>query len=683
MSRQEQMSEVDTHNASEALHDSQERYRILFDLAPIAVYSCDVSGVVREYNNRAAELWGRKPKPGDTDERFCGSFKMYRPDGSFMPHEQCPMGDVLSGKIPAMRDGEVHIERPDGSRVIVIVNIAPLLGDQGEITGAINCFYNVTERKQAEQTLRASEERYRHLYESIDEGFCIIQMVFDASNMPMDYVFLEVNPSFEKQSGIVNASGRSMRAIASHHEEHWFDLFGQIALTGESRRFEYPAAELHRWYEGYAYRVGAAHERKVGIIFNDITERKRTEAQMRHLNDELEVRVAERTEELTRSQKQLRAMAAELNVTEQRERQRLATDLHDYLGQLLALSQIKLGQAKQQPLQPPVAKIIAELQEATGKALTYTRTLISQLTPPVLHEFGLPMALHWLTEHMQQQDLSVSLQLKTKIPTLPEDHALLLFQSIRELLINCVKHAGTHEATLTLEEVDGSLYVYISDQGAGFDPLTPASKNEYSLASGFGLLSVRERMLSLGGLFELESSPGHGTTATLVLPLGDCTVESSFTAGHGSIIKETKGQAHNRGQAPEVTMAPKVRVLVADDHAMVRQGLCSVLKQYSDIEVVGEAANGEEALALADSLQPDVVLMDVTMPKLDGIEATRLVTRTHPGVVVIGLSVHTAGQVEAAMTEAGAVAFLNKEAAVDELYQTIQTALRTAGSRPT
>ena len=198
-------------------------------------------------------------------------------------------------------------------------------------------------------------------------------------------------------------------------------------------------------------------------------------------------------------------------------------------------------------------------------------------------------------------------------------------------------------------------------------------------------------MLSLGGRFELESSPGNGTTATLVLPLGDSAVESSVIASHGSIMEEAKGQAHNREQAPAMTTGQSrntvehstsasgstVRVLVADDHAMVRQGLCSVLKQYGDIQVVGEAANGEEAVALADSLQPDVILMDVTMPEVDGVEATRLLKRTHPDVVVIGLSIHTTEQVEAAMIEAGAVAFINKEAAVDELYQTIHTARRS------
>jgi signal transduction histidine kinase len=165
----EDESAVDLKRTEDAMRENEARYRTLFALAPVAVYCCDASGVIREYNNRAAELWGRKPEPGDTDERFCGSFKLYRPDGSFMPHEQCPMGDVLSGKVPEMRGTEVQIERPDGSRIIVIVNIAPLTDDRGEITGAINCFYDVTERKQVEEALRESVAERRRAEEALRE----------------------------------------------------------------------------------------------------------------------------------------------------------------------------------------------------------------------------------------------------------------------------------------------------------------------------------------------------------------------------------------------------------------------------------------------------------------------------------------------------------------------------------
>ena len=227
-----------------------------------------------------------------------------------------------------------------------------------------------------------------------------------------------------------------------------------------------------------------------------------------------------RTEELTESRKRLRALGAELTVTEQRERQRLAVDLHDDLAQLLSLIGIKLSLAREQPMQPALAKIITEVEEVTHKAMTYTRTLMSQLSPPALSASGLPMALHWLAEQMQQHNLLVSLEIKAEIPTIPKEQALLLFQSSRELLFNCVKHAKTHEATITLEQVDGSLCIQISDQGTGFD-LADASKKAHSPTSGFGLSSIRERLLWLGGRFELESSPGNGTTATLVLPLSD------------------------------------------------------------------------------------------------------------------------------------------------------------------
>ncbi len=134
----------------EALRASEQRYRALFELGPVAVYSCDTAGMIKEFNSRAVELWGRKPAPGDTDEMFCGSHKMFRTDGSFMPHEVCPMAEVISGKIPAARNAEVFIERPDGSRIAVVVNISPLKNERGEIEGAINCFYDITERKQAE-----------------------------------------------------------------------------------------------------------------------------------------------------------------------------------------------------------------------------------------------------------------------------------------------------------------------------------------------------------------------------------------------------------------------------------------------------------------------------------------------------------------------------------------------------
>jgi PAS domain S-box-containing protein len=168
--------------------------------------------------------------------------------------------------------------RNDGSRVPVLVGPAAFDGprDQG-----VAFVLDLTERKRAEVELRESEQNYRMLFESIDEGFCTIEVFFDENEKPVDYRYLQISPSFERQTGIKNAAGRRMREIAPQHEEHWFEIYGRIALTGEPMRFENEAKELERWYDVYAFRVEDPKRRRVGILFNDITERKRAEAEAR------------------------------------------------------------------------------------------------------------------------------------------------------------------------------------------------------------------------------------------------------------------------------------------------------------------------------------------------------------------------------------------------------------------
>ena len=138
----------------EALRISEQRFRALFQLGPLALYFCDSNGTIEEYNDVAAKLWGRTPRRGDTDEKFCGSFKLYFVDGTSMLHAQTPVAAVLKGEIPSARDVELVMERLDGSRITIVANIVPIKDTRGKISGAINCFYDNTERSRLEQKTR-------------------------------------------------------------------------------------------------------------------------------------------------------------------------------------------------------------------------------------------------------------------------------------------------------------------------------------------------------------------------------------------------------------------------------------------------------------------------------------------------------------------------------------------------
>ena len=251
-------------------------------------------------------------------------------------------------------------------------------------------------------------------------------------------------------------------------------------------------------------------------------ERSRILHDLHELNNQLEQRVNDRTREVVAFQDKLRAMATQLNLAEQRERKRLAEELHDHLQQMLALGRFKLGRFQGDPsLGTKYANLINELDEIFASALSYTRTMVAELCPLVMHDKGLPSGLRWLAENMKQHNLHVELiGAEDTSLLLPEDQAILLFQSVRELLINVTKHARTANASVSLRVRGGTLQIEVRDRGIGFDSRLPVEGTSASQSSpSFGLFSIRERMKALGGRLTIESMPGRGTTATIWLPL--------------------------------------------------------------------------------------------------------------------------------------------------------------------
>ncbi len=157
----------------------------------------------------------------------------------------------------------------------------PTRAADGTVDGIFVHGVDWTERKLAEAALRESEGKYRSIFTSIDQGYCVIEMLFDDAGQPTDYLFLEVNPAFEHQTGLKAAAGKRMRELAPDHEDDWFRIYGRVATTGLPTRFEAQAAALGRWYDVFASRVGEANEHHVAIAFTDITARRTSEEALR------------------------------------------------------------------------------------------------------------------------------------------------------------------------------------------------------------------------------------------------------------------------------------------------------------------------------------------------------------------------------------------------------------------
>lgn len=559
-----------------------------------------------------------------------------------------------------------------GRRLYVRTTARPVFENE-KIIKVVGNIMDVTERKQVERALRESEERFRAIFDHAAVGMALTSVSGH---------ILKVNEAFCSFLGYSSEELENMHFSDVTHPQ---DLDMDVHLYRElvqglrtsymiDKRYVRKDGEIVWGRLGLSVirDIDGSPEYSVGTC-EDITNRKRTEDELKAAKEELEFRVQERTAELSRRADQLARLSSQLTLAEQRERRRIAEILHDYFQQLMVGA--KIGQefliSRMDGSLRPEAEHVLDL---INQSIKKSRSLTHELSPAVLQSNNLSASLEWLAGWMQNtHGLEVELHIEEQVILDQKNIMLLLFQSVRELLFNVLKHSGARSATVQMEREKGELGIEVIDRGPGFDPQAVLSDTGYD--QKFGLISIRERITHLGGRIEIESGPDTGTRISLVIPMKkEKPAESSLGDLHrrifGKLIPLKTGTPKQMG---------KIGVMLVDDHPVMLEGMARFLNSCSDIEVVGEASDGEEAVHLVREIVPDIILMDIILPKMDGLEATRIIHSEFPHIRIIGLSVHDK-QEGSAMIKAGACAYRCKSDDTDMILATIRD--RDRGGRP-
>ena len=487
-----------------------------------------------------------------------------------------------------------------------------------------------------------SESRYRMLFETIDAGFCIIEMRYDAAGHPIDYHFVEVNDAFERNTGLADVEGRSMRDIAPDHEQYWFDRYGDVALRRKPIRFDLPAKALgDRWYDVHAFPVDDPALHRVGVLFNDVSDRKRAQVELERVNASLEQRIAAAIAEQQEAQAALRQsqkmeamgqltggvahdfnnlltpIIGSLDLISRRpgnsdREKRLIDGALQSAERAKTLVQRLLAFARRQPLQPGPVDVAAVLHGIGDLA---SSTLGSQVSVLVQAPDDLPPALADANQ-LEMAILNLSVNARDAMP----DGGVLTIAA-RAAVLDAGNPAG-----LAAGRYVG---VSVSDTGEGMDAetLRRATEPFYSTkgigkGTGLGLSMVHGLAAQLNGALEIHSEIGAGTRIDLWLPVADA-------------VPSTDPIAVSPGTAPSPRRGG--RVLLVDDETIVRLATAAMLQDIG-YEVVEAASAGDALRLLKDGVSADILVTDHLMPGMTGADLARAVGNGWPGLRVLLIS---------------------------------------------
>jgi signal transduction histidine kinase/CheY-like chemotaxis protein len=505
---------------------------------------------------------------------------------------------------------------------------------------------------------RRSDARYRALFDAIDEGVCIVEVLLGKGGMPVDYRFVEVNPAFERHTGLVGAVGRRMRDLEPEHEEHWFQIYGKVALTGVPVRFENDAKALGRWFDVYAVRVGDPAARQVAILFKDLTARKAAEEALRD------------------SEQRYRLLNDELRETDRRKNDFLGMLSHELRNPLgpIRNSLYLLERSDPAGVQAQRARAVLDRQVEHLTRLVDDLLDVTRISRGKVEIARAPLDLREVVRRTCDdyrslfEGAGVELSLSfSPTPICAEVDATRMAQVAGNLLQNAVKFTpGGRRVEVSVGTQEGQAELAVRDEGIGIDPaelermFEPFVQAEQTLArthGGLGLgLALVKGVVELHGGSVRAFSEGSGRGSTFVIRLPLATRDAAVAGG------ERAGPRRDRAR----------KVLIIEDNPDAGETLLEILEMSG--HRVRLARDGNSGIALAQELEPDVVLCDIGLPDVSGYEVARALRTIDKlrSTRLIALTGYTQPGDKRRAQEAGFDAHLSKPPPLETLQEMLE-----------